>query len=385
MNPPPLSHTTTRVALATPPGEGGIHVLLLHGPGAPRILSGLLRPRPRGRLSLGRIELHGQVLDEVLVVTLATDPPLYEIDTHGGPRVARTVMEAFVAAGAEAVAWPAVVPDLPAARDPLCRAAFIALPTARSRLEAEILSRQAMGALSAVFAPCDADLTTFLQGKRPDDLTAFLLAAKTLLQGAPLARAFEDPPLVILTGAPNAGKSSLFNALLGEERALVHAAPGTTRDIVTETALFFGIPVLLCDTAGLTQHPTNPVEAEGVRRARALFDRARLLLHLGASPPAQAPVLQLAPKADLPRPRTGLPVSAKTGQGLDQLRREVLSALGLPPDPAASPPPPYPAAFADALAAAEQAAAYVLDAPEGALDRLTATSTALSLWREKSP
>jgi len=242
-----------------------------------------------------------------------------------------------------------------------------------------------MGALSAVFAPCAADLKTFLQGKRPDSLSAFLLAAQTLLQGAPLARAFEDPPLVILTGAPNAGKSSLFNALLGEERALVHAAPGTTRDAVTETALFFGIPVLLCDTAGLTPHPTDPVEAEGVRRARALFDRARLLLHLGTSPPAQAPVLQLAPKADLPRPRTGLPVSAKTGQGLDQLRREVLSALGLPPDPAASPPPPYPAAFADALAAAEQAAAHVLDAPEGALDRLAAAATALSLWREKSP
>jgi tRNA modification GTPase len=294
-------------------------------------------------------------------------------------------MEAFVEAGAEAVAWPAVVADLPAARDPLCRAAFIALPTARSRLEAEILSRQAIGALSEVFAPCAADLEAFLQDERPDDLPAFHRAAKTLLQGAPLARAFEEPPLVVLTGAPNAGKSTLFNALLGEERALVHAAPGTTRDTVTETALFFGVPVLLCDTAGLTPHPSDPVEAEGVRRARALLDRARLLLHLGTSPPKQAPVLQLAAKADLPGPRTGLPVSAKTGWGLDRLRREVLGALGLPPDPAASPPPPYPGAFSKALAEAEQAAAQVLDAPKGSLDRLTDAARALCLWREKSP
>jgi tRNA modification GTPase len=143
---------------------------------------------------------------------------------------------------------------------------------------------------------------------------------------------------VALVGAPNAGKSSLLNALAGRDRAIVTEIPGTTRDFIEEPVDLGGIPVVLIDTAGLRQ-TDDPVEREGVRRTLEVAAAAdlALLLHPCGSP-EPPPGLDRPParllvrtKADLAEPDgPGLPVSAATGQGLDELQAAIRRESGVP-------------------------------------------------------
>ena len=128
--------------------------------------------------------------------------------------------------------------------------------------------------------------------------------------------------LVVLAGPPNAGKSSLLNALLGERRAIVSSAAGTTRDFLEEGVEIGGWPVRLVDTAGL-RATDDVVEAEGVNRAEALIARADLVLALDCDRPG---ALRLHAKCDL-GPGEGLPVSAVTGEGLPELRAAIAARL----------------------------------------------------------
>ena len=137
--------------------------------------------------------------------------------------------------------------------------------------------------------------------------------------------------LVAILGAPNAGKSSLLNALVGREAAIVSARAGTTRDVVEARLDLGGVPVTLADTAGL-RDAADEIEAEGVRRARRRAEEADLLLLVfAADRPADAETLAwmrpgalvVANKSDMavaPAGIDGMPVSARTGAGLDELR-----------------------------------------------------------------
>jgi tRNA modification GTPase len=138
---------------------------------------------------------------------------------------------------------------------------------------------------------------------------------------------------VVIAGPTNAGKSSLFNALCGHDRAIVTPTPGTTRDTLEATVDMLGIPVVLVDTAGLRQ-TTDPVEAEGVRRAQCAVDEADLILRLlgdepGPVSPHEAELI-VASKVDLrPSPSAdAMSVSAMTGAGLDALIRAIVDRLG---------------------------------------------------------
>lgn len=161
-----------------------------------------------------------------------------------------------------------------------------------------------------------------------------------LLDSAPLAERVRAGALVVLAGAPNAGKSSLFNALLGRDRALVTELPGTTRDAIEAHADFLGWPVRLVDTAGLGE-AQDRIDALGQAMSRRYLEAADLVLvcqggavarRLGGSArPPDLPasrVLLVRTKADLgDGPGEGLPVSAVTGEGLGQLRQAVAERL----------------------------------------------------------
>jgi tRNA modification GTPase len=167
-----------------------------------------------------------------------------------------------------------------------------------------------------------------------------------LLKRARIGMHLTQPWRVVIAGPPNVGKSSLINAILGYERAIVFDQPGTTRDIVTAMTALDGWPVELADTAGLST-VDDPLDAAGIERAREQARAADcLLLVFDASQPwtrQQQDLIQEWPEAtvihnkcdlpDIATDRAGLSTSAKTGQGIDKLTQAVTSRL-VPSPPA---------------------------------------------------
>ncbi len=359
-------------AVATAPGPAAIGVVRLSGPGAHalalRLCRGLSSPPVERRLTLTWL-VHpetGRPLDQALAVFFAPDASYtgeeaIEFHVHGGRVTPERVLRACLDAGArpalpgeftrralaagrldllqaEAVALLAEAPTEAAAD--LALAALAGEPSrAVSSLRDDLLDALADCEAALDFADEDGiavpmdEVTARVREAvtRMDDLVAQALAARPCLHGVRIA----------LVGPPNAGKSSLFNALLGRDRAIVHEEPGTTRDVVTEPIPLGGVPCVLVDTAGLRETAT-PVEAEGVRRAvRAAREADVTVLVLDGGVPD--------PPEDLPRcdvcvpaksdawthpdpafpPPPGVPccpTSAVTGAGLPGLR-EILAAL----------------------------------------------------------
>lgn len=351
----------TIAAIATPPGVGGIAILRLSGPEAERILTALCgRARWEShRLYYCRLRHAGRTLDEAMAVLMRaprsyTRQDVAEIQCHGGEVVCRNVLEAALALGAR-----------PAQPGEFTRRAFengridLAQAEAAMRLigaQGEAAAREALrqmeGSVSrGVHAACDrlnamlseiAACTDF-----PDEIeeapTARALCAQAKELAAALraacdarrGRVLEQGLNVVLCGAPNVGKSSLLNALLGEARAIVTAQPGTTRDAVRGSLFLDGVRVHLTDTAGLRE-TEGEAEAIGVARAREAAEAADVLLlvldgtrapdarerELLAQTQRQARLVLLN-KCDLPQAEglpEGLAVSALTGEGIDALR-----------------------------------------------------------------
>ena len=175
-----------------------------------------------------------------------------------------------------------------------------------------------------------------LFAERADAVRSDLVALEASFREGRLLR---EGALVVLSGPPNAGKSTLFNALLGSDRAIVAPDPGTTRDSIEEGLVLGGFPVRLADTAGLRE-TENGVEREGVDRAKSLADSADVVLRLvppGSAPPESADPREIPvfSKCDLPGavppeavPPGAVRASARTGEGLDALKAAVLERLG---------------------------------------------------------
>jgi len=333
----------------TPPGPGGVALVRVAGPGATAALQTVFRPA-RGRwpavdrLALGRFHEPGRPeagVDEVLAARAG--PEDYELGCHGGPAVVRRVLTALAAAGAPAGEGPPPVPG-----DVLAAEALAALPRATTELGCRVLLAQAAGALGrAVRAAAE------LAGSDP---AAARERVAALRGTARLGRALLEPPAVVLVGRPNAGKSSLLNALVGRERVLVAAAAGTTRDAVAEPVELEGVPAVLVDTAG-RRDAADALEAAGVARGRDRAGRgaARLVVVDGADLDPAA--LDLAAEAPAPRlaalnkaDRLGtsareaaaarvaeavgeapVVVSARTGEGVDALATALRALLVGPP------------------------------------------------------
>jgi len=368
----------TIAALSTPVGEGGIAIIRISGGGAIAIADQLYS-HPAGdglvdaashTIHYGHIESEGARLDEVLVSVMRaprtyTREDVIEIHAHGGTVAARAILDAVLVAGARL-----------AERGEFTRRAFvngrISLDQAKAVLDI-VRARTALGLEAAVdrlggrfsdaLGRLRADLVEILADLEveidyPDldvELDAVLPRIRAcaervhdLLVQSESGRLIREGLTIAIIGRPNVGKSTLLNALLAEERAIVTPIPGTTRDTIEEDASLDGIPVRWIDTAGLRE-ADHPVEAEGVRRTRNAMDRADLLLLLiDRSEPMEAedeqilsaqyeiPAVLVFNKCDLADRFGELPpgdwsahldVSAKTGHGIAELKNLILNLM----------------------------------------------------------
>jgi len=365
-----MSAVSTIAALATAPGAGAVAVIRLSGPEARAILERVFQPLggglswPPRRLRRGRLfhPSSRRLLDDGLAVWFPgprsfTGEDSAEIQGHGGLAVSALVLEAVLAAGAE-LAQPGEFTKRAFlnGRLDLAQAEAVAdLVAAKSEAETFLATRQLAGGLSlrveeiasgllAVLAELEAAIDFNEEAPDPAALGRRLrrevqprLAA--LLAAGREGLLFRHGLKVTLAGAPNVGKSSLFNALLGTERALVSPRVGTTRDYLLAEVVWSGVRVELVDTAGLTDDPADELDELGQARSREQLAGSDLALWVrdcafpaGPSGPGGPRSLVVWNKADLapPPPGAGLAVSARTGLNLPQLKAEVIRlATGL--------------------------------------------------------
>ncbi len=323
----------TRVALLTPPGRGGIALLEIAGgegiPAGETLAKVFKRPLPGlGALALGALADERGPIDEVLVARVAEDR--FEIGCHGGPAVTRRALAALEAAGAHVTDAGAMAGPQPGA---IRAEARTLLPLAETDLAAKVLLAGLSGALEAEL----------------DALPLEEPVLERLVDSSRLGIACWRPPRVALVGAPNAGKSTLFNALLGRDRAIVSPEPGTTRDALEERCSLGGVPVTLVDLAGLRESE-DAIEQAGVARAGERAREADLrLVVVDASQPWVTPFLGprtvlVLNKRDLldaearahvrhriarevPAGLAVIEVSAKTGTGLEGVKAAIVGEL----------------------------------------------------------
>ncbi|MGA8182301.1 MAG: tRNA uridine-5-carboxymethylaminomethyl(34) synthesis GTPase MnmE [Terriglobia bacterium] len=389
----------TIVAIATPPGRGGIGVVRLSGGNAVEIASRLVRlaksPAEVQRSTLGKFtDPHtGKILDEV-VLTVYHQPHSYtgedvvEISCHGSPVILRYLVECCLERGARA-AEPgefAMRAFLNGRIDLTQAEAIQDLVESRTLYQARVAATQLGGSLSARVQPhkqalldliarleagidfADDDVEVMDWQLLLSDLNAIKADVEKMVAGYAYGRIVREGLSLSVVGRPNVGKSSLFNRLLNTERAIVTEIPGTTRDLVSESASMNGIPIHLVDTAGI-RTTADAVEKIGVERThQAMADSDLRLLVVDTSQDwsqedhellhktrHMGSMLVVANKSDLPERTSrnaieqailaedgGAPgpveivvTSAVTGQGIEDLREKILQAAGAGNDPGA--------------------------------------------------
>ena len=370
-----MSVSDTIVAISTPPGRGGLGVIRISGSQSRPIAEAILRfPQPvcwqPWRAQTARlVDGEGHTVDQV-VVTFFEKPHSYtaedvvELSCHGAPVVLRHAVERALAAGAR-LAEPGEftlraylngridLPQAEAVRD---------LIEATTLYQARVAAQQAEGSVSRRVAPLKEQLLELIALLEAgidfaEDDVSVAAPAEILRRLDPitkgtraLAASFQYGNLVhggltlAIVGRPNVGKSSLFNALLQQDRAIVTEIPGTTRDLVSETAAIGGIPVKLYDTAGI-RASAERVESLGIERSyQAMADADLTLVVVDLSQPAaaedealieharrQGRWLLVGNKSDLSGgsedAAPALAVSALTGAGIPQLRSAILEAV----------------------------------------------------------
>ncbi len=301
----------TIAAVATATGEAGIAVIRISGPASLVIADALFvgsNPLPSQRPPFsfvhGRIKGDAQILDEVILLIMRaphsyTREDVVEIQCHGGDIPARRILQAALNAGAR-LAEPGEFTQrafLNGRIDLLQAEAVLDLIRARSDRAASAALEQLEGILSNSFSviydnllAANADLEAsldFSEDDLPPVVVPDVIERLTTLQGqlVSLLETWEEGhllregALVVISGKTNVGKSTLLNLLLGKDRAIVSATPGTTRDIIEETMILNGIAIRLVDTAGL-RTTVCEIENEGVRRARLQIQQADIHLHV---------------------------------------------------------------------------------------------------------
>ena len=304
-----MSLFDTIVAPATAPGEGGVGIVRLSGPQAAAFLGCTFH----GKLAVARMESHklhhghllscdGKRVDEVLVVIMRT-PRSYtgedvvEVHCHGGTQIMRSVLDLFLTVGAR-MAGPgeftqraflngrldlaqaeAVIGVIRAQSE---RASRVALDQLDGHLSRKIYAfseqlKQALALLEAHIDFPDDEVGTLDLPRLLSPLRKISSQIDLLVESFEVGRVLREGVSVLILGRPNVGKSSLMNAILGESRAIVNELAGTTRDTLEEQLVLAGFPVRLVDAAGV-RDTDDPVEQEGVRRAREKAAAADLVL-----------------------------------------------------------------------------------------------------------
>lgn len=366
----------TIVAQATPQGAGALAVLRLSGPEAFKVAAAFFFPAPvnptHGQARLLSVKEGATLVDRTVVVFFKgpasyTGQDTVEITCHGSPYIIRTILRMAVNGGAR-----------PAQPGEFTLRAFLngKLDLAQAEAVGSLIEAGSAGAHRAAITQAEGLLSAEVRAIKTSlvDLLAEIEArlddsheeipeleagpvcrridaarADTLrLAGAYGAgRGIRDGIKVVITGAPNAGKSSLLNALLGYERAMVSKTSGTTRDTLEARLEVDGFSVLFTDTAGISQQAVSPLEREGIRRAGAAISSADAVVLVKDSSTKETRsdrlaesetgrlamkgtrLIRVLSKADLPQKRKSGPgmlrVSAVTGLGIPRLKAALVS------------------------------------------------------------
>ncbi|QIZ63025.1 tRNA uridine-5-carboxymethylaminomethyl(34) synthesis GTPase MnmE [Acinetobacter indicus] len=300
-----LTQTTTIAAIATPPGRGGVGVIRLSGPKSYAIAEALTQKQlPKARFAGFRqfYEASGEVMDEGLVICFPnpnsfTGEDVVELQGHGGPVIQNALLARLLELGATAAkAGEFSMRAFENGKLDLVQAEAIAdLIDATSQAAARSAVRSLQGAFSTkvntvleklihlrlhVEAAIDfpeEEIDFLADGKILALLDDVASSVTTVQQSARQGQLLREGLQVVIAGKPNAGKSSLLNALAGIERAIVTDIAGTTRDVLHEKITLNGLPITLTDTAGLRE-TGDVVEKEGIRRAIKEIEQADLLL-----------------------------------------------------------------------------------------------------------
>jgi tRNA modification GTPase len=374
--------TDTIAAIATPPGSGALAIVRVGGPQALRVAAAVLGRSdgalpPRRAVVAGARDQDGDI-DRVVAVfhpagRSPTGEDLVELTCHGSPYIQKRLLAALLEAGARTAPPGGFTQqaflngrlDLAQAEavcDLIQAGTRLAHRSALSQLEGG-LSRSVAGLrepilgflthLEACLDHPDEDIPPLPGAQAQERLVRLAGPVQELADTFQTGRILREGLRICIVGRPNAGKSSLLNALLGSERAIVCAEPGTTRDTIEEPCDLDGLPAVLVDTAGLGHDSTAPADAESLRRTqRALRASDLAFLVVDGSRPVAAddeaahrrvlessaaegrPVITVLSKADLPpavpavSEAAACRVSALQGTGLDGLKRLVAARLG---------------------------------------------------------
>lgn len=374
MSTPSLTQGDTIAAIATAPGRGGVGIVRVSGPLSAEIGRQVLHRSVRPREVTFAIfrDSAGELIDQGITLYFKapasfTGEDVLELQGHGGPVVMDLLLQRCLELGArlarpgefseraflngkiDLVQSEAVADLIESATAAAARLAGRSLEGAFSRLIDDLIER--LIALR-MYVEATLDFPEEELDLPPDlglgeDLELLITKTGEVLASAHQGQLMRDGMTVVIAGAPNAGKSSLLNALCGQDAAIVTPVPGTTRDLLKFDIQVDGLPLRIVDTAGL-RHSEDPIEFEGIRRARAQVQQADLVLwvydaSVGVDPdmsedlPPSVPVIRVRNKIDLldEGPRavpleagTEVALSAKTGAGLDLLRARLKARAG---------------------------------------------------------
>jgi tRNA modification GTPase len=363
----------TIFAIATPPGTGGVGVIRVSGPLCSEIALAVLgeMPQPRFAHLTNFLGEAGQVIDSGISLFFPspnsfTGEDVLELQGHGGVVVQQLLSHRLMTLGARP-ARPGEFLERAFLNDKLDLAqaeAIADLVESGTTAAARAAQRSLQGVFSARVNELQGELTAlrvFVEAALdfPEEEIDFIAESDTLekldhaiqatdklLDDAHQGSLLRDGITIAIIGRPNAGKSSLLNALSGTDAAIVTDIPGTTRDVLRETISINGLPVHVADTAGIRESE-DVIEAEGVRRARVALDQSDLVLlvrdlsnsHESADeledelPPGVA-CIHVWNKRDIApshqkKPQSSVLISAKTGEGIDELKQMICDSAGL--------------------------------------------------------
>jgi len=369
----PIDNADTIAAIATPPGNGGVGIVRISGKTVPKIAQQLLGkiPTPRYAYFSRFLDSDGQTLDSGISLYFPapasyTGEDILELQGHGGAVVLDMLLKRILALGAR-LARPGEFTERAYLNGKLDLAQAEAVADLiNSSTEQSV--RSAQKSMQGVFSEkirqlveeltelriyveaaidfVDEEIDFLTDGVVEKRIQNLLTRIAEIQQTARQGRLLRDGMSIVLAGKPNAGKSSLLNALAGHEAAIVTDIAGTTRDVLRERIQLDGMPLHIIDTAGL-HDSNNPVEQEGIRRARTEIANAdKILLLIDARDPDESLLATLPETSDITRvynkidllgtaptisqDRQGhsIHLSVKTGAGLDLLKQHLKDSVG---------------------------------------------------------